>query len=122
MRVGPGGPTLSRIRYLVTVKAELLDAEPAGVATRIGPVFAPFGTTARMLASLTIVKLADLPLNVTDVAVPRAAPEIVTVVPARPLGGEKPEMVGADGGGDVVVTVKLAVLVAVPAGVVTVIV
>jgi hypothetical protein len=57
--------------------------------------------------------VADVPLNFTAVAPVRFVPVIVTTVPTGPPVGEKPVIVGA------VVTVKVPVLVPVPAGVVT---
>jgi hypothetical protein len=57
------------------------------------------------------VNAATLPLNVTAVAPVRFAPLIVTLAPSAPLVGVKLVMVGT--------VVKLAALVAVPAGVVT---
>ena len=73
------------------------------------------------------MKLAEVPLKVTERAPVNCVPEIVTVVPTEPLVGEKPliEMVGAATGWVAcggVATVKPAVSDAVPAGVATVIV
>jgi hypothetical protein len=42
---------------------------------------------------------AALPLNCTEVAPDRCAPEIVTVAPTAPEPGAKPVMLGALGGG-----------------------
>jgi len=61
------------------------------------------------------VKLALVPLNVTDVAPVKLVPLIVTVVPTPPLVGEKLLIVGAG------MTVKLLPLLAVPPEVVTLI-
>jgi hypothetical protein len=58
-------------------------------------------------------KLAAVPLNLTAVVPVKFVPPIVTVVPAGPVAGVKPVMVGGSS------TVKLPVLVAVPPGVVT---
>jgi len=41
------------------------------------------------------VKVAGVPLNETDVAPVKLVPLIVTLVPAAPLVGEKPVIVGA---------------------------
>jgi hypothetical protein len=60
--------------------------------------------------------VADVPLNFTAVAPVKAVPLIVTLVPTDPLVGVNPVMVGGT------VTVKVPLLVAVPAGVVTLIV
>jgi hypothetical protein len=59
------------------------------------------------------VNEAKVPLNATDVAPVKLAPVIVTAVPTGPLVGEKLVIHGP--------TVKLVALVAVPAGVVTLI-
>ena len=63
-----------------------------------------------------IVKLALAPLNVTPVAPVKLVPLIVTLVPTGPLVGVKPVIVGG------LITVKLLALVAVPPGVLTLIV
>ncbi len=62
------------------------------------------------------MKLALVPLNLTDVAPLRLVPVITTLAPTGPLVGEKLVIVGA------ATTVKLLALVAVPPGVVTAIV
>ena len=56
-----------------------------------------------------------MPLKATAVAPVKPVPVRVTLVPTGPLAGVNPVMVEAEA----VVTVKLAVLVAVPPGVVT---
>ena len=61
------------------------------------------------------VKVAALPLNATALAPVKFVPVIVTLVPTGPLAGVKLVIVGA-----LALTVKLAELVAVPPGVVTV--
>ena len=94
----------------------VLVAVPSGVVTVIGPLPAPAGTVVLICVADTTVKVALVPLNPTAVAPPRFVPVIVTAVPAAPLAGLKPVIVGAGPG-----TVKLLVLVAVPLGVVTVI-
>ena len=62
------------------------------------------------------MKVAAVPLNVTDVAPVKFVPLIVTLVATAPLVGVKPLMVGGAGAD---VTVKLVTLVVAPAGVVT---
>ena len=62
------------------------------------------------------VNVAVVPLNFTAVAPVKAVPVIVTLAPTTPLVGEKLVTVGDD------TTVKLLALVAVPPGVVTLIV
>lgn len=92
-------------------------ALPAPVVSLICPVRAPFGTIAWTRVLLWTEKLARRPPKVTEVTPERFLPVIVTVAPMRPLRGEKPVIVGVGNGEDV--TVKLAVLRAVPAVVVT---
>ena len=97
----------------ITMKLFVLITVPPGVVTPSGPVVAPAGTVACIPVSEVTVKLAALPLNVTDVAPVKFAPLIATPVPTGPLVGVKPVMVGAG------ITMKLFILVAVPPGVVT---
>ena len=68
-----------------------------------------------MVAEFT-VKVALAPLNVTAVAPVKLVPLMVTLVPTGPLAGVKLVIVGG------LITVKLPALVAVPSGVVTLIV
>jgi hypothetical protein len=98
----------------VTVKLPELVAVPFGVVTEIGPLVAPLGTTAVIWPSELRVKVAETPLNLTEVAPVKFLPPIVTLAPTAPLPGLKPVI---DGSGTV--TVKLPELVAVPFGVVT---
>src|SRR3989442_15831007 len=67
------------------------------------------------MAELT-VKVALSPLKATTVVPVKLVPLMVTLVPTGPLAGVKPVIVGG------LVTVKLLALVAVPPGVVTLIV
>jgi hypothetical protein len=98
------------------VKFDGLVAVPPGVVTAIGPVLAPLGTVAVIFpAEFTVNVVALVPLNLTALAFLKFVPVIVTDAPTLPLRGEKPEIVGAG------MTVKLLGLVAVPAGVVTLI-
>ena len=99
------------------MKFEELVAVPPGVVTVILPVVAPEGTVAVTLLSLTNTKAAEVPLNRTLLTAVKWFPLIVTEVPATPLEGEKLLTVGAL----LPVTVKFEELVAVPPGVVTVI-
>ena len=80
---------------------------------------APLGTLAvtRVPAPFTENVVAATPPNFTEVAPVKAVPLMVTTVPTGPLVGVNEEIVGA-----AAVTVKLVALVAVPPGVVTVIV
>jgi hypothetical protein len=49
----------------VTVKAELLVADPAGAVTLIEPVVAPLGTVAMSCVDAAEVRTAGLPLKLT---------------------------------------------------------
>src|SRR5213595_555408 len=84
----------------VTVKLVELVAVPPGVVTLIDPVVAPLGTEVVICVSVATVKVATVPL-------------IVTLVPTGPLVGAKELITGG------ATTVKLLVLVPVPAVVVT---
>jgi hypothetical protein len=99
----------------VTVKfLVLLVALPT--VTTTGPVIAPLGTAAMIAVGFQSVVAAVCPLvNVTVPGVdPKFAPVMVTDTPTGPLGGLSLVMIGDDP-----VTVKLAVEVPVPDGVVT---
>ena len=100
---------------LITVKLPALVAVPPGVVTLIVPVVAPAGTVARIDVAEFTVKLALAPLNATTVALVKLVPLMVTLLPTSPLAGVKLVIVGG------LITVKLPVLVAVPPGVVTLI-
>jgi hypothetical protein len=65
------------------------------------------------VADVTVKVVAPVPLNRTAVAPVKFVPLIVTLVPASPLVGVKPVIVGG------LRTVKFVALVAVPPGVVT---
>jgi hypothetical protein len=93
----------------------LLDTPPAVTVT--APVVVPVGTLATMLVDDQLVGVAVVPLNFTVLVpcvVPKFAPAIVTVVPIAPLVGDKDVIVGA-----VVVTVNVALLLAMPPTVTT---
>src|SRR6266567_571653 len=93
-----------------------LTAVPPGVVTRMGPVVTPAGAAATICVTEPTLKDPALrPLNVTAVASLNLVPVMVTVVPALPLEGLKPVIVGAG------ITVKLAALWPVPLAVVTLI-
>ena len=108
----------SVIRGPVIVNVPLLVAVPALAVTEIRPVVAPLGTVAVILVTLTTVKLvAAVPLNLTAVTPVNPVPLIVTTVPTFPLLGEK--LLIARPPPPPPVTLKLALLVPVPFGVVT---
>ena len=98
----------------VTVNEAVLVPVPAGVVTATGPVVAPAGTVAVIWVSEVTVNVAVVPLNFTAVAPVKPLPVMVTEVPDGPEVGVNEETAGA-----VPVTVNEAVLVPVPAGVVT---
>src|SRR5438132_671870 len=79
----------------VTVKLLPLVAVPPGVVTWIGPLVAPLGTVAVSWVLEVTVKLAVVPLKVTEVAPVKLVPLIVTPVPTGPLAGVNELIVGA---------------------------
>ena len=83
------------------------------MVTLMGPVLAGFETEAVICVSDTIVNGACLPLNFTEFVPVKCDPAIVTIVPTRPLVGEKEVITGRKR------TLKLPELVAEPIGVVT---
>jgi hypothetical protein len=120
----PAGPLVGENEVIVgepagvTVKFDELVAVPPGVVTLILPVCAPEGTTAVIWVSeLTVKVVALVFLNFTSVAPVRLVPVMITEVPTGPVIGTKEVIVGAG----TVVTVKFPGLVAVPSGVVTLI-
>ena len=109
----PGMPLNGRklVIFGGIIKFDELELVPDGVVTLIGPVRALFGTVVEMSTSEFTVKLAETPLNFTDVAPVNPVPETSTGVPTIPDVGEKEFTSGS--------TVKLAELYVVPSGVVT---
>ena len=97
----------------VTVNDAVLVPVPAGVVTATGPVVAPVGTVAVIWVPEVTVNVAAVPLKVTAVAPVKPLPVMLTDVPGAPEVGVNEETAGA------AVTVNDAVLVPVPAGVVT---
>jgi hypothetical protein len=97
-----------------TVKfVALVAVPPPGVVTAILPLVAPEGTVAVILMELLMVKFAATPLNVTEFALRKVVPLMITWVPGDPEVGEKLVMVGG--------TTKVPTLAAVPAVLVTLI-
>src|SRR5437764_398983 len=109
------GVKLEIVGGLMTVKLAALLAVPSEVVTLIGPLVAPAGTVAVIAVAEPTVKLALVPLNSTALAPVKLVPLMVTLVPTGPLLGVKLVIVGG------LITVKLAALLAVPPGVVTLI-
>ena len=100
----------------IKVKAPGLVAVPPGVVTVMAPVV-PLPTAAVMQVALATVKAdAALPPNFTTLAPLKPLPLMVTTVPAPPPLGVNEVMVGAG------MKVKVPALLAVPPGVVTLIV
>src|SRR6185369_17167539 len=93
----------------LTVNDPALCPVPAAVVTLMRPVVAPAGTVALICAEDTTVKLAEVPLNLTDVAPLKPLPLMVTVVPTGPLAGENEDTTGG------LVTVNELALCPVPA-------
>ena len=79
----------------VTVKLLPLEAVPAVVVTRIGPVVAALGTVAVIWVLEFTVKLAPVLLKATAVAAVKLLPLIVTLVPTGPLVGLNELIVGS---------------------------
>jgi hypothetical protein len=99
-------------------KSEELVAVPAGVATVMRPDPVSKGTLVAMLVAVAEVVSGVPRLNLTRLlaaVVSKFVPVTVTAVPAVPLVGVKEVMLGAP----VPLTVKDALLAAVPADVVT---
>jgi hypothetical protein len=87
-------PLMEGAGVATTVKGALV-AVPAGVITLTGPVVAPVGTVVVICVSEFTVKMAAVPLKLTEVARVRPVPVTVTEVPVGPLVGLSPLMVGA---------------------------
>jgi hypothetical protein len=102
-----------------TVKATLLVPVPPGPVTTIvaTPAVAAVGTTKVRVVELVTLSVVVMPFSVTLVAPVKLVPVTVTTVPGSALAGAKLVIVGAVGG--VAVTVNGVLLLAVPAGVVT---
>jgi hypothetical protein len=114
----PTGP-LSGLRLEMagagmTVKLAVLVAMPPGVVTPIIPVAAPTGTVAVICVDeITVNMTAGMPPNVTDEALLKFEPVMVTDDPIAPFAGLKPVIAGIG------TTVKTPELTAVPAAAVT---
>src|SRR5437899_11448955 len=114
---GPlAGVKLVIVGGLITVKLPALVAVPPGVVTLIVPVVAPVRSPSHVALPILTVKVALTLLNATAVVPVKLVPLMVTLVPTGPLAGVKLVIVGG------LITVKLPALVAVPPGVVTLIV
>ena len=80
----------------LTIKLAELVAVPAEVVTLIGPVVAAVGTIALIWVLEVTVNVVDAPLKDTALVPEKLAPEMVTLVPATPLAGEKELRVGGE--------------------------
>jgi len=104
----PLGLKLEIVGALRIVKFVDDAAVPLGVPTRILPVVLPAATVAVIWVPLSTEKLAaGLLLKVSAVAPVKFVPVIVTIVPVTPDAGVKLEMVGAAGGGGVLLELAL---------------
>jgi len=104
----PVGLKLEIVGALRIVKFVDDAAVPLGVPTRILPVVVPAATVAVIWVALSTEKLAaGLLLKVSAVAPLKFVPVIVTAVPVTPDAGVKLEMVGAAGGGGVLLELAL---------------
>jgi hypothetical protein len=100
---------------IITIKEEVLAAVPLGVVTAIRPDVAPTGTVnVKVVALTTAYELRATPLSVTALVFVKFVPVTVIVVPTTPLVGMKLLTTGGFAN-----TVKANVDVAVPPGVVT---
>src|SRR6266705_2314102 len=103
-------------------KSALLVAFPEGVATDIRPDVAFDGTFVAMLVEVAELSRDCMTLKLTRslaIVVSKLVPVMVAAVPAAPIAGVNEVMVGATE--DPAPTVKDALLVAVPVGLVTLI-
>jgi hypothetical protein len=113
--VVPAAPEVGE-RLLIpgrTENGEPLLATPLTVTTTL-PDVAPVGTFAAIAVLLHVTIVAAVPLNVTVLVpcvVPKFVPAIVTVVPAAPEVGERPEIIAG--------TVNVMPLLATPLAVTT---
>ena len=98
---------------VVRIKLTVLVAVPAGFVTLMGPFDVPAGTVVVMLVAELTVNVALVPLKDTPVALVKLVPVMTTLLPVTPLVGVNEVMVGSG------TTVKLVADVAVPPGVVT---
>jgi len=78
----------------VTVKPAELTPVPLGLVTAMRPLLADVGTTAVICVLESTVKLALVPLNLTETAPLNPVPLITTDVPAGPLVGANEVIVG----------------------------
>jgi hypothetical protein len=85
-KLGGGNDTTSKLSVDAIV--------PLPLVTEIGPLVAPAGTVVVTWASESTVKLAAVPLKLTDVVPVKFAPVMVTAVPTGPLNGETAVMIG----------------------------
>ena len=105
----------------VTVKLPLLVTMPPSVMTVTGPDVAPTGTLLTVICVSELAKKlkapTGIPLKITARTLLRFVPKIFVRLPMGPLLGPMTVIVGTPGS----VTVKSAAVVAMPAGVMTVI-
>src|SRR5580698_7926646 len=80
--------------YGSTVNFSLLVVVPPGLVTLIEPLVAPAGTVVVMNSEPGTLKVAEVPLNLTDVAPIKGPRPMVTFVPTFPEDGTKPKIPG----------------------------
>jgi len=93
----PAGPVSGEklVNENVGVKLVALVPAPAAVVTVMLPALAPLGTVATICVAVSELTVAGVPLKLTEVALERFVPLIVTtVLPAIPLDGVNEEIVG----------------------------
>src|SRR5581483_1068345 len=103
------------VRPWITWNAEALVTDPPAVTTVMGPAAAPGGTVAEMAVGDTTANGASTDPNETSMTSTKLAPESFTTSPTAPDAGANEVSSGAR------TTLKAVELVAVPAGVVTLI-
>ncbi len=101
--VGPNELTVGTPAAVTSKLATLVTVPSVGSATETVPSVAAQGTLVVIDVSLTTENVADVPLNLTDVAAPPVlklvpVPVIVTEVPGAPVAGEKVMLAAAHAG------------------------
>jgi hypothetical protein len=78
----------------VQIVKERLLTEPPAVVTTTGPVVVPAPTVTTSCVLVLVTMLAAVPFMVTEEALSKSVPVIVTVVPTGPAAGVKLLAVG----------------------------
>src|SRR5579863_9461686 len=85
--VGVDAPVASPTRSQFARNGRLLTRVPPGVTTSTLPVVDPAGTVVVISVGETMVKVAAVPLKVTEVAPERSVPRTITFLPVLPAVG-----------------------------------